>query len=294
MLRVLVVLLALAAVTVRADPPPAIACSEGVFGPRHCIRADRFAADLCRQIEAEARLHGLPPGFLARLLWQESRFDPRAVSPKQAMGIAQFIASTARLRGLNDPFNPAEAVEKSAHYLGEMARRYGNVGLAAIGYNGGEGRAERFMARGGGLPRETVNYVRIITGVRAETWRDGAPERKDFALDKDAPFEAACRAMAHKRRVSPLTPPPPRLSPWGVQVGFGRTEGAARASYGRLTRGCQSAAPLARLEFVPLQGRGPGRRDIVAARIGVASRTEAVALCRTIARAGCICRAFRN
>ncbi len=294
MLRAVVVLLALAVTPVRADPPPAIACSEGAFGPRHCIRADRFAADLCHQIEAEARLHGLPPGFLARLLWQESRFDPGAVSPKRAMGIAQFIASTAQLRGLADPFNPAEAIEKSAHYLGEMSGRYGNVGLVAIGYNGGEARVERFMARSGGLARETVNYVRIITGLRAETWRDGSPEDVTFVLDDAVPFQTACVTMAPARRISPLATPEPPVSPWGVQVGFGLDEGAARASYDRLTRGCRSEAPAARLEFVRVEGRGPGRRSLVAARIGAASRSEAVALCRAIARAGCICRAFRN
>ena len=98
----------------RPTPRPVTAwCSEGAFGPPHCIRAESFEADLCAQIEAEARQHGLPPGFLARLLWQESRFDPNAVSPKAARGIAQFIDSTARLRGLEDQFNPAESVEKS-------------------------------------------------------------------------------------------------------------------------------------------------------------------------------------
>lgn len=273
---------------------PAEMCSDGAFGARHCIAEASFETDLCAQIEAEANRHGLPPDFLARLLWQESRFDPNAISPKNAMGIAQFIASTAALRGLSDPFNPAEAIEKSAEYLGEMTRRYGNVGLAAIGYNGGEGRVERFMAGTSGLARETINYVLIITGHPAEAWRDGPPDNVSFALEDGTPFRPACEAMARDRRVSPLGPAPTRLSAWGVQVGYGSTRAAARASFDRLTRSCRATAPADRLEYVPLRRRGPGRPDLIAARLGAGSRDEATRLCRAVSRAGCTCRVFRN
>ncbi|MEM7641745.1 MAG: lytic transglycosylase domain-containing protein [Pseudomonadota bacterium] len=289
----LVLILLLIAGPARADPPAAM-CSAGAFGPRHCIAEATFEADVCAQIEAEARLHGLPPGFLARLLWQESRFDPGAVSPMNAMGIGQFIASTADLRGLRDPFNPAEAIEKSAEYLGEMTRRYGNVGLAAIGYNGGERRVEGFMDRSGGLARETVDYVRIITGHPAEAWRDTPPDGASFVLETGKPFRDACEAMARDRRVTPLGPPPSRISAWGVQVGYGVTRAAARASFERLTRSCRRAAPEEKLEFVSLDRRGPGRPDIVAARLGAGSRDEAMGLCRAVSRAGCTCRVFRN
>ena len=278
----------------RADPPPAIACSEGRFGPRHCIREDRFAADVCAQIEAEARLHGLPPAYFARLLWQESRFDARAVSPMRAMGIAQFIASTAALRGLADPFNPAEAIEKSAEYLGEMTRRYGNVGLAAIGYNGGERRVEGYMRGTGGLARETVDYVAIITGHPAEAWRDAPPRDPDFALNGREEFRPACEAMARNRRVTPLGPVEPAVAPWGVQVGYGKTEAQARASADRLTRSCRGAVGDAPLQIVRVLGRGPGRLPIMAARLGADSQSDAARLCRNLSQSGCICRVFRN
>ena len=91
-------------------------------------------------------------GFFARLIWQESRFDPNALSHADARGIAQFIPSTALLRGLKDPYNPADALEHSAQYLAEMVRRYGNEGMAAIGYNGGERRAEGFLEGKGLAP----------------------------------------------------------------------------------------------------------------------------------------------
>jgi soluble lytic murein transglycosylase-like protein len=89
----------------------------------------------CQLIETVSTRHKLDTDFFARLIWQESRFDPFAKSHANALGIAQFIRSTADLRGLTDPFNPADALEHSAHYLAEMTNRYGNIGLAAVGYN---------------------------------------------------------------------------------------------------------------------------------------------------------------
>ncbi|WP_236687746.1 lytic transglycosylase domain-containing protein [Jannaschia aquimarina] len=250
-----------------------------------------FAADLCVQIEAEALRHGLPPGFLARLLWQESRFDANAVSPMAARGIAQFIDETARLRGLRDQFNPAESVEKSAQYLGEMTRRYGNPGLAAIGYNGGERRVEGWIAGTGGLARETHDYVAIITGASASAWRD-APPKADFRLDR-GPFRKACETMATRRRVSPPLSSQ-RFAPWGVQVGWGRTRAGARDSFRRMTASCSGPAAALRHEIVPLRGRGPGRPDYLAVRLAADDRADAVRICARLSRAGCRCSVHRN
>ena len=56
------------------------------------------ANDLCHALEHSAAENGLPVEFFARVIWQESRFDARAVSPKGAEGIAQFMP-----RGLVPP-----------------------------------------------------------------------------------------------------------------------------------------------------------------------------------------------
>ena len=77
---------------------------------RVCIREASYAEDVCRVIEEAAEAEGLDAGFFARLLWRESLFDASAVSHAGAQGIAQFMPGTARLRGLQDPFNPAEAI----------------------------------------------------------------------------------------------------------------------------------------------------------------------------------------
>ncbi|TIQ90880.1 MAG: lytic transglycosylase domain-containing protein, partial [Mesorhizobium sp.] len=74
------------ATAVHADPPrPA---------------KQRLLDRVCNLIEAHADQNGLPKDFFARLIWKESRFDPNAVSPVGAEGIAQFMPGTAKLRGL--------------------------------------------------------------------------------------------------------------------------------------------------------------------------------------------------
>src|SRR5699024_2330005 len=104
------------------------------------------APRLCALIDAAAGAHALPPAFLARLIWKESRFDIRALSPVGAQGIAQFMPGTARLRGLEDPWDPREAIPASAHFLADLRARFGNLGLAAAAYNGGPDRVARWLA----------------------------------------------------------------------------------------------------------------------------------------------------
>ena len=86
------------------------------------------ADDVCRTLEQAAADNALPVGFFARVIWQESRFNARAVSSKGAKGIAQFMPHTAHWHGLGNPFNPVEALRHSAAYLRELRERFGNLG----------------------------------------------------------------------------------------------------------------------------------------------------------------------
>lgn len=214
-MRFVIALLLLTLAPLRLSAEPGTQCSDGIFGHVQCIRPSHFVHDLCQTLEIFAVQNSLDPGFFTRLMWQESRFDPNALSHANAQGIAQFIPSTAALRGLRDPYNPAQALEYSAQYLGEMSRKYGNPGLAAVGYNGGEARAERLINGPTTLPRETLNYVRIITGLNAETWARSAPETHDYRLDGDTAFQPACHALARDRRLTAYPEPEPDLPEWG-------------------------------------------------------------------------------
>lgn len=273
---------------------PGTLCSTGRYGHVECIRPSFFAFDTCHMLQAEARRHALDPGFFTRLIWQESRFDPNAVSPAKAMGIAQFISSTADLRGLSDVFNPAEALEASAAYLGVLTERFGNPGLAAVAYNAGEARAARFIAGQSGLPRETVNYVQIITGLRAETWRDRPPAAHDFRLDPDKPFIAACLDLAKNRRLTALRPERPALKPWGAQLAFGRSIEAAKGSFRERTRRCAAVVKGETVDIVEVPHRSAQQRPYFMARIGRDVRSDADRLCARARRAGCPCAVYRN
>ena len=103
-----------------------------------CISVVNYVPDVCSAIERAAGRHRLDPHFFARLLWKESLFEPGAISPVGAQGIAQFMPGTAVMVGLDDPFNPAKAIEVSARYLRKLTDDFGNIGLAAVAYNGGE------------------------------------------------------------------------------------------------------------------------------------------------------------
>ncbi|MGT2486434.1 lytic transglycosylase domain-containing protein [Methylobacterium oryzae CBMB20] len=121
-------------------------------------------------IAAAAAANGLPSDFFLRLLRQESGLNPNAVSPVGALGIAQFMPGTAAERGLRNPFDPLEAIPKSAELLREHRARFGNLGLAAAAYNAGPQRVRGWLEGRSGMPAETRDYVARITGRTVEEW----------------------------------------------------------------------------------------------------------------------------
>ncbi len=111
-------------------------------------------------ITSAATANGLSRVLLAALLRSESGFDPRAVSPAGAQGIAQFMPATARGAGLRDPFDPSQAIPAAAKLLAGHMRQFGSVPLALAAYNAGPGAVQRH----GGVPPypETQAYVARI------------------------------------------------------------------------------------------------------------------------------------
>ncbi|MCP5074005.1 MAG: lytic transglycosylase domain-containing protein [Rhodobacteraceae bacterium] len=274
--------------------PPDRSCTSGRWGQVRCIRTAHFVHDLCQILETTSRIHGVNPHFFTRLIWQESRFDPGAVSPAAAEGIAQFIPETARLRGLTDAFNPALALEHSAQYLAYLIRDFGNSGLAAIAYNGGEKRTFGFVTGTDALLPETIDYVQIITGHSAQDWRDAPPENPEFRLARDQKFRPACHALARTRQLAALLKPKPRASPWGVQVAAGSTRNKALRGYGFQTRRCRRITRAHRPELILRQPQVKGRLGYFTARIGVPSRAAGNRLCNNLRRLGCACAVYRN
>lgn len=144
-----------------AESTPAVFAGETGLGSLHALAL------------AAAAEHAIPGDFFVRLIRQESGFDPRAVSPKGAQGIAQFMPGTAAERGLSDPFDPRAALPASARLLRDLRERFGSLGLAAAAYNAGSQRVADWLAGRSFLPQETHQYVRAITGVEVEHWAGG-------------------------------------------------------------------------------------------------------------------------
>ena len=259
-----------------------------------CIAAKHFSRDLCSAIRRLAARQSLPPGFLARLIWQESRFDPNALSPKGAEGIAQFMPSTARSRGLADSFNPADALSKSAAYLDEMRRRFGNLGLAAVAYNAGEERAADLLDTGRPVPVETARYVFDVTGLPVGAWTDTRPKSVDFRLDDRTPFLPACLDLAERRAVSPMAAPAAPQKPWAAEIGASFSPVVAR----RIFRTAQAEYPDTLNGETPIYVRQRnlsfGTRPRYTVRIGRDSRDGARRLCRGITASGGYCVVRKN
>jgi len=247
---------------------------------------------ICDLIFVHARLNRLPEDFFARLIWKESRFDPGAVSPAGAEGIAQFMPGTAAMRGLSDSFDPGLAIPASAKYLGELKARFGNLGLAAAAYNSGENRVSRWLSSGGFLPLETEGYVLDIMGEPADSFADRTYAGKVQPLDEEAGFDKACRAMpATMSAVIPMASI--HTKPWGIQVAGNFRRAAAVGQYQRM-RG-RLGAVLEDHEPVVSRVRSPlGRRGIYAVRIGADSRREAGEICTRLRAAGGSCVVMRN
>jgi soluble lytic murein transglycosylase-like protein len=80
--------------------------------------------------------------LLAAQLMAESNFNPFAISPDGAEGIAQFMPATAASYGLQDPFDPVEAIDAQAHLMSDLIRQFGSPELALAAYNAGPAPVE--------------------------------------------------------------------------------------------------------------------------------------------------------
>lgn len=157
-------------VTAPVEPDPATALidmGDGMVLPETAVAYPHIAAGSVplryqAKIAELAARFDLSPSLLEALVWQESRWNERAVSPVGAQGLAQLMPGTARYLGV-DARDPFANLEGGARYLREQLDRFdGNLEKALAAYNAGPGRVER----AGGIPRirETQHYVAAIMG----------------------------------------------------------------------------------------------------------------------------------
>jgi hypothetical protein len=85
--------------------------------------------NLCNALFTSAQDNGLPVQFFANLIWQESRLQNNTVSSAGALGIAQFMPEVAVENGLENPFDPLQAIPASARLLRALR---GQLGISAL------------------------------------------------------------------------------------------------------------------------------------------------------------------
>jgi hypothetical protein len=258
---------------------------------------------ICLLIESAAAANGLPVEFFARVIWRESRYNPNAVGPltrsgQRAEGIGQFMPGTAAERRLLDPFDPVEALPKSAEFLSELRGQFGNLGLAAAAYNAGPQRVRAWLAGRRTLPRETRNYVWAVTGRSADDWAAAgsskpdqrnppAPPCKDLTvIVKRAPNTFVAEL---ERRVSEGA-----ASPWGVQLSAGFSRAKVLTVYAAIER--RYRAVLTGHDPMIIRARllSRGTSAFYQVRAGAETRTDADKLCAGLRAAGGHCLVLRN
>lgn len=119
-------------------------------------------------IEDAAEEADIPAPVLAAQIEAESDWQPDAISPVGAQGLAQFMPGTWDIYGRGgDARNPADAIDAQGRYMGDLLELAESsdipgdpLALALAGYNAGFGAVEDY----GGIPPypETENYIETI------------------------------------------------------------------------------------------------------------------------------------
>jgi soluble lytic murein transglycosylase-like protein len=140
--------------------------------------AMNFSSQYESLIHQHAQLQGVRVDLVRAVIQVESAFNPRALSPKGAMGLMQLMPATAAQFGVMDPFNPSENIRGGVGYLKQLLLRYdNNEQLALAAYNAGPMAVDQHGSR---VPpyKETQDYVRRINALRGST--AGAPGSKIY------------------------------------------------------------------------------------------------------------------
>jgi hypothetical protein len=136
---------------------------DGEAGASHGAVPGFVPARFAPMLRAAAQRWNVSAKLLAAQLYQESGFNPFAVSKAGAQGIAQFMPATARGMGLADAFDAEQAIDAQAHLMRDLLRQFGSVPLALAAYNAGPGA----VSGCGCVPNyaETRGYVARILGL---------------------------------------------------------------------------------------------------------------------------------
>ncbi|MHB9130796.1 MAG: lytic transglycosylase domain-containing protein [Armatimonadota bacterium] len=123
--------------------------------------------ELAAIIERASTAYGIRQPLLHAIIQAESGFNPRAVSPRGALGLMQLMPDTASSLGVTDPFNAQQNIEAGARYFRQALDKFdGDERLALAAYNAGPGAVQRYH----GIPpyQETQRYVTRVMSLAGE------------------------------------------------------------------------------------------------------------------------------
>ena len=144
----------------RIETPTTIYSVSGAPGYRTTIAASPEAERFEELVQEHSQRQSLRPELVRAVIQVESGFDPRATSPKGAMGLMQLMPQTARSLGVLNAYDPEENIRGGTVYLRQLLNKFGSEQLALAAYNAGPGAVDRYD----GVPpyRETREYVRQV------------------------------------------------------------------------------------------------------------------------------------
>ena len=126
----------------------------------------RVSASWEEQLPDLAERYGLDEALVRAVVRMESGGRADAVSHKGAMGLMQLMPGTAKMLGVDDPFDPVQNLEGGIKYLSNLSDKYGgDLSKALAAYNAGPGRVDAC----GGIPpiAETQKYVHGVLAIYA-------------------------------------------------------------------------------------------------------------------------------
>lgn len=139
--------------------PSCFACNVNSTIDWNSIRLHR--EEFAGFINSAASAHQVDPALVRAVIHAESNFNPKARSPKGAMGLMQLMPATARSLGVLDASLPANNIKGGVRYLAMLLKRFkGDISLAAAAYNAGPEAVEKYV----GIPpyEETIVYVQRV------------------------------------------------------------------------------------------------------------------------------------
>jgi peptidoglycan lytic transglycosylase len=131
-------------------------------------------------VRGHARHYDLDPALLAAVIYQESKFRPRARSKEGAIGLMQLLPATAEGIAIHtggtrfqvsDLYDPEINVRYGAWYLHHLLQKYGDERTALAAYNAGQDNVDRWRRDRVGIQfAETRAYIDRVEELK-QTYR---------------------------------------------------------------------------------------------------------------------------